>query len=248
MIYDTDLAHIHDTGFSASADQFAAALRQILSEAGIARGLVVELGCGSGVTARRLMEYGYDLVGMDISPAMIELARQRIPEAQFQVGSLWDFPIPTCRCVVALNEVLCYRADEDDAPPLSPLFEKIFAALEPGGLFLFDVAEVGLGRDEGTKFHETPDWCCGVRFEYDTRRDRLTRHITTFRRFDDSSDDSPNELYRRSHERHVVQLFHEQEIQATLQKAGFDARSVRHFGQSPILPQRVGFIARKPAD
>ena len=66
--------------------------------------LVAAVGFGHG----RFTDAGYHVLGVDLSPAMIELARQRVPEADFQVGSFCNLPIPTCRAVTALGEVFNY--------------------------------------------------------------------------------------------------------------------------------------------
>src|SRR5690348_4398418 len=92
--YDTDLAYVHDTGFGDFARNSAPGVLKIISECGDASRLVVDLGCGSGIWARLLADAGYQVLGVDISAAMIEIARQRVPEATFQVGSFVDTQIP----------------------------------------------------------------------------------------------------------------------------------------------------------
>lgn len=53
---------------------------------------VVDLGCGSGgPTARQFVDAGLSVVGIDESERMVELARHRVPEAQFVHGDLRDF-------------------------------------------------------------------------------------------------------------------------------------------------------------
>lgn len=234
--YDDDLAYVHDVGFSGLATGLAPGLLTLLSDAGIAEGRVVDLGCGAGVWAERVSRAGYQAVGIDISQAMIELARRRLPSAEFHVGSIWDHDIPACRAATALGEVVCYQTG--GRQHLGSLFRKVFNALEPGGLLIFDVAEVGLDRRRSPSFVEGDDWACLVRFEYDQKKDRLTRQITTFRK--------AGELFRRSRERHVQQLYKAKQVAEFLRKTGFRVRTVRKFGSHPLLPKRAGFVARKP--
>lgn len=236
--YDDDLAYIHDVGFSGFAEGCTAGLLEILRKAGIHDGLVVDLGCGGGVWARNLVNAGYRVVGIDLSPALVARARQRVPSAEFHVGSIWSHSIPRCRAVTALGEVVSYLADGRASRNLSSLLRQAFDSLEPGGLLIFDLPEVGLDRDRKPTFTEGDDWACLVRFEYEEKRDRLTRHITTFRQV--------AELFRRARERHVVQLYCGNEIVDLLRQTGFRVRRVRKFGDYPLLPKRVGFIARKP--
>jgi SAM-dependent methyltransferase len=236
--YGPDLAHIHDVGFRGFIEGVAPGVLHELHRAGIDQGRVVDVGCGGGQWAQRLTRAGFQVQGIDLSPAMIRLARRRCPESEFTVASVWGYRFPRCRAVTALGEVFCYRAERTgNACRLSNLLRRIFVALEAGGLLVFDVAEVGLDRRRQTTVVERPDWTCLVRYEYDEQYDRLTRHITTFRR--------QGRMYRRATERHVIQLYRSRDVAAWLREAGFRVRTVRRFGQHPLLPQRVGFVARK---
>src|SRR5581483_3727027 len=126
-------------------------------------------------------------------PAMIALARKRAPRADFHVRSFLNYPLPRCRAITALGEVLCYQFDKTNGQhALGKWFRKAAAALESGGLLIFDVAEVGLHRTRPPSYQEGDGWACLVRFEYDDRRDRLCRHITIFRRH--------GAMYRRTSE------------------------------------------------
>ena len=51
-------------------------------------GHVLDVGCGTGVVTRYLVDNGYQVTGIDISHKMLELARQRVPEATFEVGDM----------------------------------------------------------------------------------------------------------------------------------------------------------------
>ena len=53
---------------------------------------VLEVGCGSGVFLRAAADRGARVVGLDASPALIELARARVPEAELTVGDLQRLP------------------------------------------------------------------------------------------------------------------------------------------------------------
>jgi 2-polyprenyl-3-methyl-5-hydroxy-6-metoxy-1,4-benzoquinol methylase len=61
--YQNDLAYIHDTGFGEFARGSAPGLLQLFQQNGIIEGLVVDLGCGSGIWARALADAGYEVVG-----------------------------------------------------------------------------------------------------------------------------------------------------------------------------------------
>ena len=80
--YGEDLAYVHDAGFTSLAALAADRLIEELHRLSKG-GLVVELGAGSGVAAARLGAAGFDVLGIDASPAMIQLARENAPRATF---------------------------------------------------------------------------------------------------------------------------------------------------------------------
>ena len=75
--YKKDLAYIHDVGFSDFALKSAPGIIKILQENNIRSGLIVDLGCGSGLSAQEFIKANYQVLGIDISPAMIEIAKKR---------------------------------------------------------------------------------------------------------------------------------------------------------------------------
>ena len=82
--YGEDLAFIHHAGFSGMASGAAPAILQVLADAAIDDGLVVDLGCGGGAWLRELVRAGYSALGIDPSPAFIDLARETVPESAFR--------------------------------------------------------------------------------------------------------------------------------------------------------------------
>src|SRR5262249_57706897 len=99
--YREDLAYIHDAGFGGYARSAAAVLLRALRQAGAERGLVIDLGCGSGILAAEIAAAGYDVLGFDISSAMVALARRHVPQAHFPVQSLWAAYLPPSLAVPA---------------------------------------------------------------------------------------------------------------------------------------------------
>src|SRR5439155_15352403 len=70
LVYSTDLPYIHHAGFNAFAHRTAPELIDMLRGHGIRRGLVVDVGCGSGPLAADLIEAGYEVLGIDAWAAM----------------------------------------------------------------------------------------------------------------------------------------------------------------------------------
>ena len=97
--YGRDLAYVHDAGFLQLARAATPFAIELLRSRGAGEGRVVELGCGSGESARELTDAGFSVLGIDASRAMVELARSRAPGARFRVGSWADAEIPPCDAV-----------------------------------------------------------------------------------------------------------------------------------------------------
>ena len=91
-------------GFGDFAKNSAPSLLRVLRKTAITTGLVIDLGCGSGIWARELSRAGYDVLGIDISPAMIEIARKRAPQGEFRAESLLKAKLPECDAVTSLGD------------------------------------------------------------------------------------------------------------------------------------------------
>jgi SAM-dependent methyltransferase len=140
LFYGGDLAYVHDAAFGHLARGGARMLLRLLGRTGIRTGLVIDLGAGSGITARALTDAGYEVLGVELSPDMVEFARRRTPAARFVRSSLLDADLPACAAVTAIGARLNYAADpRAGRRQLGPLFARIHQALEPGGLFLLDL-------------------------------------------------------------------------------------------------------------
>jgi SAM-dependent methyltransferase len=240
--YGEDLAYIHDVGHADFALDSAPGILEILKDSGIGDGLVVDLGCGSGLLARELIDAGYGVVGVDISEAMIEIARERAPEAEFRVGSLFEVEIPRCGAVTAISEVLNYLFDaENEERGLGRVFRRVHEALVPGGVFVFDALGQGQvppgARAKGFAVGE--DWAVLSEREEDHERGTLERRIVSFRKV--------GERYRRIDELHRVRLYDPTELAAELERAGFLVRKMRSYGDLQLSEGHTAFVARKPA-
>lgn len=237
--YRPDLAFIHDDGFTHFASGAAELLIATLRQGGIHAGTVVDLGCGSGVTARKLTDAGYAVVGADLSEALVELARRRAPEATFRVGSFVGAEIPACVAVCAIGEVLNYTFDDrNDSAARVALFADVSAALTPGGLFLLDVAGPDRAPAHPSRaFKQSEDWT--VLTETSAEGGVLTRKLTTFRR--------SGGLFRRDAETHRLLLVPPGRVEVELRRSGFEVERAGAYGQTLLPPGLHGFIAHKPA-
>lgn len=238
--YADDLAYVHDVGFGDFARDAAPWLLETLAERGISGGHVIDLGCGSGIWAAALLAAGYTVTGYDQSAAMIRLARKHAPGGKFRIKSFLDAALPSCVAVTALGEIFNYLFDtKNSLERLAELFGRLYTALEPGGMLIFDVATPGREPQvRRSAFRQADDWACLFEAVEDRQQRLLTRTITTYRK--------RGSAYRRHDEMHRLRLYEPQELLSLLRQAGFRARRVKNYGPCTFPPGYVGFVATKP--
>ncbi|RJL35715.1 class I SAM-dependent methyltransferase [Bailinhaonella thermotolerans] len=105
-------------------------------------GDALDAACGTGRISACLAGLGHRVRGVDSSPDMLEHARRRLPEAEFQVGELAALPVPD----EAVDLVVCSLA-LTHVPALDPVLAEFARVLRPGGhLVIADIHPEGVAR------------------------------------------------------------------------------------------------------
>jgi SAM-dependent methyltransferase len=243
MFYGPDQAAIHDQRFGDLARDAARLVIDRLHAAGITEGLVTDLGCGSGILAAAIRGAGFDVVGIDLAPAMVDLARAAVPDATFAVGSVHDAALAPSVAVTATGEVVQYATDpRAGLDALRTLAARAFDVIVPGGMFVFDVSTPGrnLGVEVRHVFHDHDAWILGMHAT--ERGDRLERRIVILVRDDDAR-------YRRVDETHVLCLYDADTVTEVLTETGFVVeRRTAYTEATPSTPVAgwAVFVATKP--
>lgn len=221
--YRADLARVHHLGFGFHAHACAPGIIRLLEPVRERRGLVVELGCGSGHLTRHLVQNGHRVIASDASPAMLELARSHAPEAgDFRVVVLPDDPIPEADAIVSVGHVLSYLPDE---AAVRRALGAICGALRAGGVLVLDICDTMWGdarRNAPPSAHVNDEWVLVTRFSVPAPN-RFVREMTTFLRREDG-------LWRRDDERHENVLIDTASIPALLREYGVEAALGSSFG------------------
>ena len=121
--------------------QWAEYVCSLLREQGVAEGLVLELGCGTGSMTQLLAEAGYDMIGVDQSPEMLQAALEKRDESGqdilYLLQDMREFELyGTVRAVVCVCDSLNYITEPED---LLQTFLLVNNYLDPGGVFIFDL-------------------------------------------------------------------------------------------------------------
>jgi SAM-dependent methyltransferase len=179
--YGPELAAIHHQFYSESIEDAAPGVIAMLRARRIKCGLVLDIGCGAGQLSGRLLRAGFTPVGIDISPAMLRIARREWPTSRFIRGSIVNMRLPQAAAAVAIGEVFNYLKSKQD---LQRAFHNVFSALNPGGVLICDIKEALPGRQRRYRSNVRwgKDWAIAVEVEEDPRANRLTRQIVMFRK------------------------------------------------------------------
>jgi SAM-dependent methyltransferase len=236
--YRADLAHVHHVGFGFHADRCAPGILALLEPVRARHGLVVELGCGSGILTRHLVDAGHRVIATDASPAMVDLARTVVPDAEaIEVLVLPDDAIPEADAVVSVGHVLCYLPDE---AAVEAGLRAAARAVRPGGVLALDLCDLEWGRARGDAppyVAVEDDWAIVTRFSV-PRPERFVRDITVFVRESEGR-------WRRDDERHDNVLVDVAAIPAMLATEGIAAEVRSGFDDQPMTGGLVAVVGTR---
>ena len=146
----TSFAYVYDTFMdNVPYGEWARHIREKLCEHGVTDGIVLDLGCGTGTMTERLAGYGYDMIGVDNSEEMLELAMEKKTESGYDILYLLQdmrgFELyGTVRAVVSVCDSVNYITEPDE---LEEVFRLVNNYLDPKGISLFDFNTVHKYRD-----------------------------------------------------------------------------------------------------
>lgn len=216
---------------------FACAGREVRS--------VVELACGTGSLLLRLAELGYDVTGVDLSPDMLAVAANKCADLETQ-PLLLQQDVSRLRLLAPADAAVCCLDSLNyltRPAAVRRTFRRVWQALAPGGLFLFDIRSPELLRSmDGQIFlDETEDTYCVWRGDFSQRRNILSYYMDLFYQ-------NPDGTWDREEELHEEYAYDPGELEQWLNEAGFGR--VRQYGNLVMRPpkpgeERIFFVAER---
>ena len=216
----------------------------ILEKEGLSPRSAVDLACGTGSVALRLAQKGIRVTAVDMSEEMLCVAAQKAENEenrpQFICQQLQRLKLPrgVDLAVCALDSV-DYILDPADC---QEAFCRIYKALNPGGIFIFDVnTPAKLQAMDGQVFlDENEDTFCVWRGEFDPQSNICSYGMDLFQR--------RGNLWQRSFEEHQEYAYSQQQLVGFLKNAGFNGIEV--YGDRRMTPPnekdlRIYLKARK---
>lgn len=136
----TEFAKVYDQ-FMDNIDykEWCKYLIKLLKENGIENGIVLDMGCGTGNVTQRLSKAGYDMIGIDNSMDMLNIALEKRDDERilYLLQDMRDFELyGTVAAVVSICDSINYIEEYDD---LVQVFKLVNNYLDPDGIFIFDL-------------------------------------------------------------------------------------------------------------
>lgn len=182
------------------------------------RNLVLDLGCGTGTITELLYEKGYDMIGVDSSEEMLQIAMDKKFETQSDILYLCQDMreldlYSTVGTVVSVCDSLNYLLMDED---VIETFRLVNNYLFPGGIFIFDFNTIYKYEEVigDTTIAENREDCSFIWENFYSCEDHINEYdVTVFERQED-------DLYRKFMETHYQRGYSLDEMKAFLEKAG----------------------------
>jgi len=143
-------------------------VREILD--GLPRGIALDAACGTGRHSAYLASLGHTVIGVDSSAAMLERAREKVPDGTFHAADLHDLPLPDDHvdvvvCALALMHV----------PEIEPVLAELVRVLRPGGSLVISDWRILIGDTGLPVVKARPDGSPGYMPSWNRRRANTSR-------------------------------------------------------------------------
>ncbi len=203
--------------------------------------LVLDLGCGTGNITLPMARLGYDMIGVDASVEMLNVARQRAAAENLDIlflnQEMQSFELyGTVDAVISALDSMNYVTERMDE-----VFRLVNNYLNPGGLFLFDINTIyKLKHIIGEHTYVYDDENVFYTWQSDYEAGLCDFYLTFFVK------DGSN--YRRFDEVHTERAYSEEEIERLLQKYGFlivEKSDGDTGAEVTAKSQRIFYAARK---
>ena len=230
----------NDVDYEATVDFYY----EILKREGLRPRTAVDLACGTGSVTAILAKKGLQVTGVDMSEEMLTVAQQKAPELDNQPRFVCQ-PLQELRLPRGVDMAVCALDSLDyitDPKDCKEAIRRVYKALNPGGIFIFDVntPEKLRAMDGQVFLDEDDDVYCGWRGEFDEQTNICSYGMDLFQRH--------GAVWERSFEEHCEYAYSAQQLTGYLKAAGFTHLRVyadRLFEAPREGEQRIYIKARK---
>lgn len=200
-------------------EEWCTYLTGLLREQGVEDGLVLDLGCGTGSLTGLLAESGYDMIGIDNSGEMLQMAMDKRAalglDILYLLQDMREFELyGTVRAVVSICDSMNYIMEYQD---LVQVFRLVNNYLDPQGVFIFDLNTEYKYREllADSTFAEAREQSSFIWDNFYDEDSRVNEYdLTLFIKEGD--------LYRRYEETHFQKAYSLEQVKRAAEEAGME--------------------------
>lgn len=243
----TNFAKVYDLFMdNVPYDKWVEQIKDILYKEDIKDGLICDLGCGTGAITERLANLGYDMIGIDNSYDMLDVAMEKKyasgNDILYLCQDMREFELyGTVRAIISRCDSLNYIKNLSE---LKEVFAWVNNYLDPKGLFIFDMNTVYkyqniLGYNTFAEVRDQASFIWENTYDSDKRINEYDLNI--FIKLEGDN-------YKRFEERHVQKAYTFEEIVSAIDESNMvlekylDADT---YGDVSEKTERILFIARE---
>lgn len=211
-------------------------LERIIEKYDIERGWALDLACGTGKMSNLVNKAGFNVVGIDNSKEMLEVAREKYPSLDFIKADMRSFDLKNKNIKLAFSfyDSLNYLLTKED---LLKTFKNVRNNIVPSSFFVFDINPLKKIKACQNKCPQVVEKeGCYVIFRHGGEEDLWTLDMDFFVQ-------QGNEQYILKKERHVEKGYSRKEVEKLLKKADFNLLEVIEEKKDGIL-SRLYFVVK----
>ena len=243
----TNFAKVYDLFMdNVPYDKWVEQIKDILYKENIKDGLICDLGCGTGAITERLANLGYDMIGIDNSYDMLDVAMEKKyasgNDILYLCQDMREFELyGTVRAIISRCDSLNYIRELSE---LKEVFAWVNNYLDPNGLFIFDMNteykyQNILGDNTFAEVREQASFIWENTYDIDKRINEYDLNL--FIKLEDDS-------YKRFEERHVQKAYTFDEILSAIDSSNMVLEKYMDadtYGDVSEKTERILFVARE---
>lgn len=223
-------------------------VKELLAEEGIREGIVLDLGCGTGNVTELLAKSGFDMIGIDNSEEMLDIAMEKRDssgsEILYLLQDMREFELyGTVRAVVSICDSMNYILEDEE---LLEVFRLVYNYLDNEGIFIFDMNTLYKYEEilSDNTFAEDREESSFIWENYYDEETQINQYdLTLFVQEEDGR-------YRKYEETHLQRAYEQHRVEELIKASGMELLHVYEAftKETPAEDsERIYFVCRRPA-
>ena len=222
-------------------------VKELFAEEGVKDGILLDLGCGTGSVTELLAKSGFDMIGIDNSEEMLEIAMEKRAESGLDIlyllQDMREFELyGTVKGVVSICDCMNYILDDED---LLDVFKLVHNYLDNEGIFIFDMKtmhEYANVMADNT-FAEDREESSFIWENYYDEEEEINQYdLSIFVKEEDGRN-------RKYEETHLQRAYQQERVEELIKESGLELLHV-YDAFTRELPaedsERIYFVCRRP--